>query len=291
MKIKTKRTINILIFLSPWIIAFLLFELYPLLYSFFVSFTKYSGLNPQISFVGLSNYIRAFQDEVFLKSVANTLIFVIGTIPFTIAIALGIAILLNFVNLKFSGLFKAGFFLPSMISMVVISMMWIYMYSGTGLFNTLLGFLGFAVEERSWLANQNTALGSIMFMDVWAAFGYYVILIYAGLQNIPSTIYEAAKIDGAKPTQIAFKITIPLIKPTLFFVISLNTIRSFQVFTEIYTMTNGGPRNATETIVHYLYRVSFKNYEMGYGSAIAYILLAIIMTVTLIQKRMLRSDY
>ncbi|HPA93327.1 MAG TPA: sugar ABC transporter permease [Petrotogaceae bacterium] len=291
MKPKTKKRLTVLIFLSPWIITFFVFELYPLLYSLFVSFTKYSGLNPQATFIGLENYARAFQDEVFIKSVLNTLIFVAGTLPFTIAIAILIAILLNHLNLKFNGLFKAGFFLPSMISMVVISMIWIYMYSGTGFFNTVLHFFGFAVEERSWLANQNTALGSIMIMDVWASFGYYMILIYAGLQNIPYSVYEAARIDGAKPIQIAFKITIPMIRPTLFFVIALNTIRSFQIFTEVFTMTNGGPRNSTETIVHYLYRVSFRNYEMGYGSAIAYILLAIIMTITLIQKRALRSDY
>ena len=134
MKPKTKKRVTVLIFLLPWIITFFVFELYPLLYSLFVSFTKYSGLNPQTTFIGLENYARAFQDEVFIKSVLNTLIFVAGTLPFTIAIAILIAILLNHLNLKFNGLFKAGFFLPSMISMVVISMIWIYMYSGTGFF-------------------------------------------------------------------------------------------------------------------------------------------------------------
>ncbi|BBE31677.1 ABC transporter permease [Tepiditoga spiralis] len=290
MKSKTKQRLTILFFLSPWLISFLIFGLYPILFSIYVSFTKYSGINPTMEFVGLKNYIHAFQDETFLIALKNTFIFVIGTIPFTIGIAVLIAILLNTYK-KGSGIFKAGFFLPSVISMVVISMIWIYLYSSNGFFNTIISFLGMHVDQRSFLANQKTALISIMIMDVWAAFGYYVILVFAGLQNIPDSVYEAAKIDGANPRQVAFKITLPMLKPTLFFVISINTIRSFQIFSEIYTMTGGGPQNATQTVVHYLYQVSFNKFQMGYGSAISYILFIIIMTITLVQKRVLRSDY
>jgi multiple sugar transport system permease protein len=250
----------------------------------------YSGLNPQMDFIGLDNYIRAFQDEIFLKALGNTLIFVIGTIPFTTGIALFLALLLNSRRLKSKGIFKAGFFLPSVISMVVISTIWIYLYSSNGLFNSIGSFLGLKMEARSWLASPDTALLSIMIMDIWAAFGYYLILIYAGLQNVPLQLYEAARIDGATPTQIAFRITLPYIKPTLFFVISINTIRSFQVFSEIYTMTGGGPRNSTQTVVHYLYQTAFRKFEMGYGSAISYILLLMIMVVTLVQRYLLRSD-
>ena len=243
-----------------------------------------------MEFVGLDNYIKAFQDEVFLIALKNTMIFVTGTIPFTTGIALVIAILLNNKRLKGRDFFKSGFFLPSVISMVVISMIWTYMYSSNGLFNTIGSLLGFSMEDRSWLASTKTALPAIMIMDVWAAFGYYVILIFAGLQSIPGQLYEAAKIDGASSFKIATKITLPLLKPTLFFVIAINTIRSFQIFSEIYTMTGGGPRNSTQTIVHYLYEVSFRKFDMGYGSAIAYILLMIIITITIIQKRVLRSE-
>ncbi|MDN5342533.1 sugar ABC transporter permease [Oceanotoga sp. DSM 15011] len=288
---KRKQGLITFLFILPWLITFLIFELYPILFSFFTSFTEYSGLNPNMKFIGLDNYIRAFKDETFLIALKNTFFFVIGTIPFTIGIALVLAILLNNKKLKGREFFKAGFFLPSVISLVVISMMWIYMYSSSGLFNTILRSLGFKVESISWLASTETALPAIMFMDVWAAFGYYVILIYAGLQSIPDSLYEAAKIDGATPTQMAFKITLPMLKPTLFFVIAINTIRSFQIFSEIYTMTGGGPRNSTQTIVHYLYEVSFRKFDMGYGSAIAYILFVLVMIVTLIQKKALRSDY
>jgi len=243
-----------------------------------------------MNFIGFDNYIKAFQDEIFLKALGNTMIFVIGTVPITTGIALLLALLLNSRNLRSKGIFKAGFFLPSVISMVVISTMWIYLYSSNGLFNTVGSLLGFKMESRSWLASPDTALPSIMIMDIWAAFGYYLILIYAGLQNVPEQLYEAARIDGATPTQIALKITLPYIKPTLFFVISINTIRSFQVFSEIYTMTGGGPRNSTQTIVHYLYQVGFSKFEMGYGTSISYILLVLIMIVTFIQRYLLRSD-
>ncbi|UYO99059.1 sugar ABC transporter permease [Oceanotoga sp. DSM 15011] len=288
---KTKKRWSIFLFLSPWIISFLVFELYPLIFSVYISFTEYSGLNPQKIFVGFSNYIKAFSDEVFLIALRNTFIFVILTIPFTIGIALILAILLNNKNLPGRNFFKAGFFLPSVISMVVISMMWLYLYSADGLFIKLGTMMGFDLPARSFLASPDSALMSIMFMDVWAAFGYYVIFIFAGLQNIPEALYEAARIDGASSWKIATKVTLPMIKPTLFFVISINTIRSFQIFSEIYTMTGGGPRNSTQTMVHYLYEVSFKKFQLGYGSAISYILFIIIMIFTIIQKRALRSDY
>ncbi len=287
---KTRQRWVIFAFLSPWIILFLVFNGFPIVYSFFTSFTDYSGLNPQMKFVGLDNYVKAFGDEVFLKALGNTLIFVVGTIPFTTGIALLLALLLNSKRLKKRGVFKAGFFLPSVISMVVISTIWIYLYSSNGLFNTVGSLLGFKIEARSWLASPKTALMSIMIMDIWASFGYYLILIYAGLQNVPEQLYEAARMDGASQTQIALRITLPYIRPTLFFVISINTIRSFQIFSEIYTMTGGGPRNSTQTIVHYLYQVAFRKFDMGYGSAIAYLLLIMIMLVTLVQKYLLRSD-
>lgn len=287
---KTRKNWTIFIFLSPWIVLFSIFSVFPLVYSFISSFTEYSGLNSQMKFIGFENYFEAFKDEIFLKALGNTFLFVVGTIPFTTGIALFLALLLNNKRLRSSGIFKAGFFLPSVISMVVISTIWIYLYSSNGFFNTFGSFLGFKMEARSWLASPNTALPSIMVMNIWAAFGYYLILIYAGLQNVPEQLYEAARMDGATPTQIAFKITIPYIKPTLFFVISINTIRSFQIFSEIYTMTGGGPRNSTQTIVHYLYGVAFRKFDMGYGSALAYILLVLILAVTLIQRYLLKSD-
>jgi len=140
------------------------------------------------------------------------------------------------------------------------------------------------------LASSKTALGSIMVMDIWSAVGYYTVLFVAGLQSIPVQLYEAAQVDGATKWQMTRRITLPLLKPTVFFVISINSIRSFQIFTEIFTLTGGGPANSTQTVVHYLYDTSFRKFEMGYGSAIAYILFVVILLITLVQRKLLKGE-
>ncbi|ABR30555.1 carbohydrate ABC transporter permease [Thermosipho melanesiensis] len=290
LKKKVRYNLETFLLLSPFLILFAVFGIFPIVYSFFMSFTDYSALSPEFNFVGLKNYIKAFQDEVFLVALKNTVIFVVGTIPFTTVFSLLLAVLINSKFLPLKDLFKAGFFLPSVISMVVISTTWMYLYSADGFFNKMLEFFGQNPIPTSWLANTKTALLSIMIMDIWAAIGYYTILFLAGLQSIPQQLYEAAAIDGANKTKMFFKITLPLLKPTMYFVIALNTIRSFQIFSEIFTMTGGGPMNATQTIVHYLYIVGFRNFEMGYASAIAYILVLIILTITLLQGKLLRSE-
>ena len=290
MKKKTKYNLETLILLSPFLILFTIFGIFPIGFSFFMSFTNYTGLNPNFDYVGFSNYIRAFNDEVFLKALKNTFIFVIGTIPFTTTFSLILAVLINNKSLPLKNFFKAGFFLPSVISMVVISTIWIYLYSANGFFNKMLPLIGLKPLGTSWLSSPKTALMSIMIMDIWSAIGYYTILFLAGLQSIPVELYEASSIDGAAKTQKFFFITLPLLKPTIFFIISLNTIRSFQIFAEIFTMTGGGPSNATQTVVHYLYQTAFRQFDMGYASAIAYILMIIILVITIIQKHFLRSD-
>lgn len=286
---KRKEKITTFVFILPWLVSFCIFVLYPIVFSICVSMTDYSGLTWDMRFVGFSNYARAFKDRVFLKALSNTFLFVLITVPATTVISLLLAVLLTS-GIKFKRLFQAGYFLPSVISMVVISMIWLYIYSATGPLNTLLRSLGFDVPARSWLASERTALGSIMVMDVWSAVGYYTVLFVAGLQSLPLQLYEAARIDGATKWQIFKRITLPLLKPTILFVVSINSIRSFQIFTEIFTLTGGGPANSTQTIVHYLYDVSFRKFEMGYGSAIAYVLLFIVLAITVIQRKMLKGE-
>jgi multiple sugar transport system permease protein len=287
--VKRKEKITTFVFILPWLVSFCIFVLYPIVFSICVSMTDYSGLTWDMRFVGFSNYARAFKDRVFLKALSNTFLFVLITVPATTVISLFLAVLLTS-GIKFKRLFQAGYFLPSVISMVVISMIWLYIYSATGPLNTLLRSLGFDVPARSWLASERTALGSIMVMDVWSAVGYYTVLFVAGLQSLPLQLYEAAKIDGATKWQIFKRITLPLLKPTILFVVSINSIRSFQIFTEIFTLTGGGPANSTQTIVHYLYDVSFRKFEMGYGSAIAYVLFFIVLAITLLQRKMLKGE-
>ncbi|MBC7122645.1 MAG: sugar ABC transporter permease [Pseudothermotoga sp.] len=286
---KRKEKITTFVFILPWLVSFCIFVLYPIVFSVYVSMTDYSGLTWDMKFVGFSNYARAFKDRVFLKALSNTFLFVLITVPATTVISLFLAVLLTS-GIKFKRLFQAGYFLPSVISMVVISMIWLYIYSATGPLNTLLRSLGIDVPARSWLASEKTALGSIMVMDVWSAIGYYTVLFVAGLQSLPLQLYEAARIDGATKWQIFKRITLPLLKPTILFVVSINSIRSFQIFTEIFTLTGGGPANSTQTIVHYLYDVSFRKFEMGYGSAIAYVLFFIVMGITILQTKMLQGE-
>ncbi len=286
---KKKEKLTIVLFLLPWIISFAVFTAYPIVFSIFVSFTNYSAISSSTDFVGLSNYTRAFKDSVFLKALTNTFKFVSITVPVTTILSLMLAILLT-TGIRFKRAFQAGLFLPSVVSMVVISMIWLYIYSATGPLNLFLRFLGFNVPISSWLASAKTALGSIMVMDIWSALGYYTVLFVAGLQSIPVQLYEAAKIDGATKWQSVVKITLPLLKPTILFVVAINSIRSFQIFTEIFTLTGGGPANSTQTIVYYLYDLSFRKFEMGYGSAIAYILFLIIMSVTFMQRKLLKGE-
>ncbi len=287
--VRKREKITTLVFILPWLVSFCIFVLYPIVFSIYVSMTDYSGLTWDMRFVGFSNYVRAFNDRVFLKALSNTFLFVLITVPATTVISLFLAVLLTS-GIKFKRLFQAGYFLPSVISMVVISMIWLYIYSATGPLNTLLRSLGIDVPARSWLASERTALGSIMVMDVWSAVGYYTVLFVAGLQSLPLQLYEAARIDGATKWQIFKSITLPLLKPTILFVVSINSIRSFQIFTEIFTLTGGGPANSTQTIVHYLYDVSFRKFEMGYGSAIAYVLFFIVLAITLLQRKMLKGE-
>jgi multiple sugar transport system permease protein len=287
--VKRKEKITTFVFILPWLVSFCIFVLYPIVFSICVSMTDYSGLTWDMRFVGFSNYARAFKDRVFLKALSNTFLFVLITVPATTVISLFLAVLLTS-GIKFKRLFQAGYFLPSVISMVVISMIWLYIYSATGPLNTLLRSLGFDVPARSWLASERTALGSIMVMDVWSAVGYYTVLFVAGLQSLPLQLYEAARIDGATKWQIFKRITLPLLKPTILFVVSINSIRSFQIFTEIFTLTGGGPANSTQTIVHYLYDVSFRKFEMGYGSAIAYVLFFIVLAITVLQRKILKGE-
>ncbi|MGJ8455617.1 carbohydrate ABC transporter permease [Pseudothermotoga sp. U03pept] len=283
------KALTIFLFLLPWLVTFAVFTAYPLIFSIIVSFTDYTGLNPKMDYVGMKNYLRAFSDSVFVKALSNTFSFVLITVPATTIISLFLALLLTS-GIRFKRLFQAGFFLPSVISMVVISMIWLYIYSATGPLNLFFNSIGVRVPMQSWLSSSKTAFGSIMVMDVWSAVGYYTVLFVAGLQSIPIQLYEAARIDGATRWQTIKRITLPLLKPTILFVISINSIRSFQIFTEIFTLTGGGPANSTQTIVHYLYDTSFRKFEMGYGSAMAYILFVIILSITLFQRKILKGE-
>jgi multiple sugar transport system permease protein len=270
-------------FFSPWVIAFGLFGLYPFAFSLFASFTDYSPLrasNPR--FLGIENYARALQDPAFWTALGNTAFFVVGTIPFTTTLALAFALA---VQPAFRGrtLFRVGFFLPSVVSVVVLSLVFKGLYAPNGSLNAVLGALG--LPTPSWLLDPNAALPAIMAMDVWAASGYYMVIFLAGLEAIPRDLYEAARLEGASSWECLVHITLPLLRPTLLFVLVVNTVRSLQIFAEVFVMTRGGPLHRTTTVVYYLYEEAFYRFNLGYASAVAYLLFALTLILAWAQMR------
>ena len=272
-------------FLSPWIVSFALFGLYPFAFSLYASLTDYSPIRAGARFVGISNYARALADPTFWSSLATTGIFVVGTIPFTTALALGLALA---VQPAFRGrtIFRVGFFVPSVVSVVVLSLVFKGLYASGGPINAALRALG--MPGPDWLLDPHFALPAIMAMDVWSASGYYMIVFLAGLESIPRDLYEAARIDGASEWSRFAHITLPMLKPTLLFVLVVNTVRSLQIFAEVFVMTRGGPLHSTSTVVYYLYEQAFYRFDLGYASAIAYLLFIVTLAIAWIQTRLVR---
>lgn len=287
---KNKERFNIFLLLLPWLLTFAVFWVYPVIYSFILSLSEYKTLSNEITFIGLQNYIALFNDETFLKALSNTLIFVVGTVPITTILATILAVAIDRTNGKLKEFFKAAYFLPSVTSLVVIALIFKNLYSKDGYINMLLNMVGMQGQTEGWLQSVSTALPSIMAMDIWIATGYYMIIILAGLQTIPKDLYEAADLSDASPWQQFKSITVPMLRPTLLFIIVINTIKSFQIFIEIYVMTKGGPLNETVTMVYMVYRDAFEMADkMGYASAVAYILFFIIMIITLFQMKLLKE--
>jgi multiple sugar transport system permease protein len=274
-------------FLAPWILTLAAFWAYPLARSLYLSFTRYSTLSNRSTWVGLANYERMLGDDMFWTALSNTMVFVLGTIPFTTIIALAIAVLLNR-NIAWRDLYRAGYFIPSVTSIVVLSLIFTNLFAQDGYINTLLRLTGMPYPQGGWLQNPSTALGAIMAMDVWIAIGYYVVLFLAALQTIPKDLYEASELDGASNWEQFKSVTLPGLRPMLLFVIVINTIRSFQVFTEVYVMTKGGPLHSTTTLVYEVFEYAFERSDMmGYASAIAYVTFLLILGVSLVQFRFL----
>ncbi|HPC11597.1 MAG TPA: sugar ABC transporter permease [candidate division Zixibacteria bacterium] len=227
-----RSRLTALLLLSPWILSFAVFWLFPLVYSLVMGFTDYRLLAPAWRWIGLANYRSLLADESFLAAVENTFIFVLGTVPVTTVIALGLALL---VNRQFPGrgLFRAGYFIPSITSMVVVALIFTNLYQRGGYIAALAAMVGLPAPEHGFLFSDKTALASIMAMDVWMAVGYYMLIFLAGLKSIPDELYEAARIQGAGRARQFFSITLPLLRPVALFIVVINSIKSFQVFARV----------------------------------------------------------
>lgn len=274
-------------FTLPWSLTFILVWLFPLLYALIMGFTDFNLLRPEESqWVRFQNYSSLLADPDFQSAIKNTFIFVLGTIPLTTIIALIMALL---VNRSFKGrvLFRSAFFLPSITSMVVIALIFTNLYQRGGYIAQLAEMIGLAVPEYGFLYDNSTALFSIMAMDIWMSVGYYMLIFLAGLKSIPDELYEAAIINGAGYFRKLFSITLPLLKPVALFILVINTIKSFQVFVEIFVMTKG--KFDTMTMVYFIYEKGFTTtLQSGYASAAAYFLFALIAVFTILQFAILR---
>ena len=285
-----KKTFQLYLFLLPWLCIFVVFYLYPFIYSFVLSFTDYSPLKGYTSFCGIRNYVSVFYDPEFRKALLNTFIFAIGTCTTSLLLALFCAMIIYRKVFLYRWL-QMGLFAPISISVIVAASMFSYFYSSEGIFNTILDFLHIARPlPDNWLINPRLSLLSVMIMNVWSTFGLYMVIFTAGLHAIPRELYEASMIDGITSWQRFRHITLPQLKPFILLVIVLNTVKSFQVFPEIFAMTQGGPHGATITLVYYLYKTGFNQFEMGKASAVGYILLAIIGIFSLIEVYYLRKE-
>ncbi len=276
-------------FLAPWLITFFGFNLIPLFHSFVLSFSRYNLLSSEMAFVGLGNFWQVIRDPAFLQALGNTILFAVGTIPFTMMLALFAAVLIN-VKVPFKQLYQAGMFLPVATSVIVIATIFTYLYAPDGLINKFLQMFHLPVPSPSWLLNTKWALPAIMVMNIWASFGYYMVLFLAGLQTIPVELYEAASIDGANEWQKFRHITLPQLRPIVLLAVVINTIHTFQVFPEIFAMTRGGPLGATTTVVWYLYQAGFQRFDMGQAAAVGYLLFMITMCFSWVQMRLFKYE-
>lgn len=270
------------LFIAPWLIGFMCFQVFPILSSLVISFTSWDGLT-SAQFVGLHQYATLAHDPLFGKALLNTLAYVAMAVPLQMLLALFLALMLNRSS-RATPLFRTIFYVPSVISGVALAVVWLFMLDANyGAVNGLLSKIG--IQGPSWLGSVQWALPSLVLISLFSI-GTPMLIFLAGLQSIPPYLYEAAAIDGASRPRQLWAITIPLLTPTLFFNVVIGMIAAFQVFTSAFVMTSGGPVNATLVMLLYMYQQGFQYLNMGYASAIAWVLAVVIMIVALIQVKL-----
>ncbi len=280
-------------FLAPALSLIFIFFFLPVFAALLLSFTDFDiyvlGNTDYLRFIGLQNYIQLVQNPLFWKALTNTFYFVCVGGPLSIAVSLSAALLVNAKLIRFRGFFRIAFFMPVVTTLVAIAVVWRYLYHPHyGLLNYGLKLLGIAPLD--WLGEPKLAMPAIILMAVWKNFGYNMIIFIAGLQSIPQDLYEAAKIDGANSWQQFRHVTLPMLAPTFLFISIITMIGYFQLFAEPYVMTQGGPSNSTLSIVLLMYEEGFRWWNMGYASAVAFILFIIILIATVIQLRVQRGN-
>lgn len=272
---------------SPYLIFVIVFVVFPVLFCFFLTFNKWNIISP-MKFIGTDNYSRLLHDRLFWKAIGNTLKFLLLHIPLQLVVSLFLAYLLN-QKIKAASFFRASFFMPVIVSGVVVTILWQQLLGyDAGLINRILMSMG--TTKIGWLVNPDVAIYSIAVMATWKNVGLYVILFLVGLQTVPPQYYEAAKMEGASRWQQFYHITLPMINPTIFMVVILSTIGGFSLFIEPYIMTGGGPLNTTLSAVLYIYKQAFQYYNMGYSATLGFFYALMIMTVVVLQKKLIEKE-
>lgn len=277
-------------FMMPFIISVSAFIIGPLIYAFIISFKDFSYLNPAASrWVGFDNYIRLLSDSTFKRALLNTTIYSLFVVPIQLVLALMLALVVDS-DIKGKTFFRVAYYIPTVTSTVAVSVIFLYLFKADGLVNIILSKFG--IQGPAWFNNVNFALPSIMMMAIWSSVGNYMIIFLAGLQDIPAELYEAAEVDGANKFQRFLKITLPMLRHVVFFNLVVSLIGTFQIFDQAYVVSggSGGPLDATMTVVLDIYKTGFKDFNMGYASAMAFVLFLIILLLTLIQRLLFKEE-
>jgi fructooligosaccharide transport system permease protein len=285
---KRQQKILGVLFSLPALALMFTFLILPVILAFVYSLMNYNMLNPAgKTFTGLDNYIRLFQDPIFFTALKNTMYFTVLVVPLQCAVALFLAILVN-KKVKVASIGRVFFFSPVVTSMVVVAILWTFLYNvNNGLINSTLNIFG--IPNQPFLLSPDQAMNSIIFMSIWQAAGFQMMIFLAGLKDVPDTLYEAADIDGANAWQKFRNVTLPSIQHVTGFVLIITTIQAFRLFIQPYVMTNGGPSDSTKTLVFMLYENGFQFRDVGYSSAIAVVFFLVVIITSLILKKVLKQ--
>ena len=270
-------------FILPNVLGMLLFTLIPMIFSLFVSFTDWDFVKGfgNWNFIGLDNFIEMWQDNWFVSALINTIIMAFTCVSITICLALVLAVLID--SFCFAKLpIRLAMFMPHISNVVAVAIVWVMMYSPWGPFTQFIKALG-VENPPQWLGDYTWALPAVILMIIWSNVGYCIMIYTSAIQGLPKDIYEAADIDGASEIKKFFKLTVPFLSPTTFFLVITQFIHVFQVFAQVQIMTQGGPGTSTNVLVYYIYTSAFNYYDMGYAAAMSWILFAILLIITLIQ--------
>ena len=276
------------LYLLPVVVAYAVFMLYPLLEAFLMSFKRFTTLTGQNQWVGLANYRMVLTDPLFWHSFTNTALFSLGMVFIPLVFGLGLAVLLDS-EVYATSTFRALLFSPVVVPIVVAGYLFVWIFNLNGILNSVLLTLGVIESRIAWLSSSNLALPSVMVMTVWRRTGYYMVILLAGLQSIPDTVYEAAKVQGKSRWQMFRYITVPLLKPAILIAVIIGLIDTIKLFAHVFVMTGGGPAHASEILSTYFYEITFTYFEMGKGTATAFILFVLALVLSLFVIRVSRE--